>query len=194
MNTSFKLHEIAHKIVEGAGFKIFKGKKTNTPLNTKVEQKTRFIRLQLQTETSFNIEKVILFSNKEPITSGFNVLVSSVYDDRFTPNNIVGSESSGNITFHSKSERNPWILIDLSQEKYIDEMQIYNRDDEYYWRALSIKIDISKDLIRWDNVYDNLSYRESTEYNNLDNTMKAIIDSYAFQVESVIDLNDSTYK
>lgn len=189
-----EVDKIAHDIVDGAGFRIFKGKHSNNYLNVKVEKKTRFIRLQLQTTTSFHLEKIILLSHKAPITSGFDVLTSSVYNDRFVPNNLVGSESNGRVTFHSKRERNPWILIALSQAQLIDEMKIYNRDDEFYLRALSIKIDISNDLIWWDSIYDNLNYRQSEKYNNLDNVMKAIIDCYAVQTDSVIELIDSISK
>ncbi len=185
-NIETGLAKKAREIVDESCFKIFKGKQSNNYLNVTVKRTARFIRLQLQSVASINLEKITIIKNQEPIASEFNVLVSSVYDERFNPNNLVGPESEGQITFHSKSESNPWILICLSQEEYIDDIKIYNRNDDYYWRALSIKIDVSNNLIDWYSVYDNLDYRNSERYQFLGLRERAVVDCYAMQVDPIL--------
>jgi len=185
-----ELENLARNIIDSSTFKVFKGKKSNTPLKITINKKVRFIRIQLQAITSLNLEKIVLIENSKPILPEFNVLASSVYDSRFNPCNVIGEESDGNVTFHSKNEKDPWLLIYFPQQLKIDSIEIYNRDDDYYWRALSIKLEVSNNLKLWENVYDNLDYKNDNKYNSLTNIQKAIVDCYAMQIDPIIELLD----
>ncbi len=143
---------LANPIVE------FKGAKSNSPLVIESTHKARFVRLSLQTDASFHLDTIEIFNQAgRNIAPNKKTIISSAYNDeeKYDGRGFVNGKKSGGSGFHTKREVNPWIIIDLNSIRNLAKLVIYNREGEHYTRALSLKVDVSRDLYHWHEVYDN---------------------------------------
>ncbi|MCA0893709.1 discoidin domain-containing protein [Microbulbifer agarilyticus] len=149
--------DIKREVVE-SGFIAFKGCKTNRPFEISVDFKARFIRLGLQALESFHLDEIEIYDD-----TGSNVAlrklvtVSSMYNDdiRYDGTGAVNGLRKGGCGFHTKREDSPWLVVDLGAIHQISKVKVFNRDDDYFVRALSLRIDYSSDLYCWTLVHDN---------------------------------------
>ncbi|GAB5380426.1 MAG: hypothetical protein Alis3KO_25660 [Aliiglaciecola sp.] len=136
----------------------FKGVKSGDPLEVETNNKGRFVRFSLQCESSFHLDAIEIF-NKDGrnIAPNKNTIISSVYNDeeKYNGQGVINRKKNGGCGFHTKREHNPWLVIDLGSIRNLDKIIIYNREGEYFTRALSLKIESSTDLRHWKPIYDN---------------------------------------
>ena len=107
---------------------------------------------------------------------------------------MIKGAPTGGISYHSKNEQSPWVMIDLGAIRNIAHIKIYNRGDKHYYRALSLMIETSDNLASWETCYNNLSYRESSEYHKLSNHDKALCDLASLQAGSAINIRNDLLK
>jgi len=70
----------------------------------------------------------------------------------------VTGHRSGSFSFHTQAEVNPWWKADLQGHFPIEAIIVWNRDDEYAYRAKSICIEISSDDKAWVCLHRGLTY------------------------------------
>ncbi|MBZ2163627.1 discoidin domain-containing protein [Alteromonas stellipolaris] len=142
----------------------FKGAKSKDPLIIQTDRKARFVRLSLQTEVSFHLDGIEIF-NKDGrnIAPNKKTIISSTYnnEEKYDGRGFVNSKMNGGCGFHTQRERNPWLIIDLMTIRNLDRIVVYNREGEFYTRALSLKVEVSQDLHTWHPVFDNWSVLKS---------------------------------
>ncbi|MBT1445352.1 discoidin domain-containing protein [Shewanella sp. JM162201] len=154
-----KSYDIAIDILNENPSIHFKGVISNTPLTLNVNSEMRFLLLSLQIETCFHLDFIKIFDvNGEPILSSVQTKISSFFNDdvKHAGIDLLNGHPNGGCGFHTKNEHSPWFFIDLGELKEVKEIQIFNRDDKFYLRALSLKVDISSNLSQWTNIYDAL--------------------------------------
>ncbi|MEW9799429.1 discoidin domain-containing protein [Alteromonas sp. CYL-A6] len=136
----------------------FKGTKSNAPLEVKTSEKGRFVRFSLQTEVSFHLDAIEIFNRDgRNIAPNKKTIISSVYNDeeKYDGRGALNGKKNGGCGFHTQREKNPWLVVDLKTIRNLDKIVVYNREGTYFTRALSLKIEVSKDLRNWTEVYDN---------------------------------------
>lgn len=138
----------------------FRGAANKRPLEVTIEKRVRFIRLSLQLESSFHLDTIEIINEEDKVISkGKKTLISSVYEDNelYSGYGVLESRKNAGCGFHTKRERNPWLVIDLTQPTNIKRLVVYNRDDIYFTRAMSLLVQTSNDLINWHVEHDNLA-------------------------------------
>ena len=137
---------------------MFKGAKSNTPLEVNTDNKGRFVRFSLQTTVSFHLDTIEIFNkNGVNVAKNKKTIISSMYNDEQKYNGegaLKGKKNGGN-GFHTKREANPWLIVDLGSVRNLDKIVVFNSEGTYFTRALSLKIETSWDLVTWSCVYDN---------------------------------------
>lgn len=135
---------------------VFKGVLNKQPLVVNCNFHTRFVKLSLQVIEVFHLDEIEIFDeNGNNVALNANVLVSSRYEDKYSGHGAVNGTKNGGSGFHTALEPNPWLIIDLGEELTIKKMSIFNRDDRFFTRALSLLIEHSMNLIEWTTIYDN---------------------------------------
>ena len=145
----------------------FKGAKSNAPLIVKTDNKARFIRFSLQVMSSFHLDTIEIFNKAgRNIAPNKRTIISSCFNDepKHSGSAVLLGSKNGGCGFHTKKEQNPWIIIDLGSIRNLDKIVIYNREGEFYTRALSLMVETSKDLHDWSLVYDNWSGLKGNDY------------------------------
>ena len=56
--------------------------------------------------------------------------------------------------FHTEVETNPWVIVDLGQAEQISQIRLFNRTDEFAFRAWGIVLETSIDNETWTEEYD----------------------------------------
>ncbi|WP_160153829.1 LicD family protein [Microbulbifer sp. ALW1] len=151
--------DIKHKVLE-SGFVAFRGCRTNKPLEISLDKKARFVRLSLQALESFHLDEIEIYDNTGVnIAIGKPTIISSMYNDdpRYNGSGAVNGTRKGGCGFHTKREESPWIVVDLGAVYQLSKIKIFNRDDDYFVRALSLCIDCSVNLYKWILIHDNWS-------------------------------------
>ena len=156
----------------------FKGAKSKDPLVIHTDRKARFVRLSLQTEVSFHLDTIEIF-NKDGrnIAPNKSTIISSTYnnEEKYDGRGFVNGKKTGGSGFHTKREVNPWIVIDLMTIRNLDKLVIYNREGEFFTRALSLKVEVSQDLHSWHLLFDNWSVLKSFQGGNPSEVEKALL-------------------
>jgi hypothetical protein len=181
-------HDGLKNILTENGFEVFKGVKSGSPLRIPLNAKTRFLKFSLQSKICLHLDKVQIF-DKNGINVALNAatLVSSKYNDvhRYDGQTVIKGEPKGGCGHHTKTEVSPWLIIDLNGVYDISSIVVFNRDDAFYHRALSLQINISSDLNEWKTVFDNYAYKSSSDYNDLDYEDKCLLNCSALEIEPV---------
>lgn len=156
----------------------FKGAKSEDPLIIHTDRKARFVRLSLQTEVSFHLDTIEIF-NKDGrnIAPNKNTIISSTYnnEEKYDGRGFVNGKKNGGSGFHTQRERNPWIVVDLMTIRNLDKLVIYNREGEFFTRALSLKVEVSQDLFHWNEIFDNWSVLKSFQGKSPSEVEKALL-------------------
>lgn len=66
---------------------------------------------------------------------------------------LLSGTCQGNFAFHTKDEKDPYILIDLNQSRWIDAVAIENRNDSLQERAATLTLWASNDQSTWQKVW-----------------------------------------
>jgi hypothetical protein len=156
----------------------FKGAKSKDPLVIQTDRKARFVRLSLQTEVSFHLDTIEIF-NKDGrnIAPNKQTIISSTYnnEEKYDGRGFVNGKKNGGCGFHTQRERNPWIIIDLMTIRNLDKIVIYNREGEFFTRALSLRVEVSQDLHTWNELFDNWSVLKTFQGSIPGNVEKALL-------------------
>lgn len=139
----------------------FKGVKSDDPLVIETNNKARFIRLSLQVESSFHLDAIEIFNQAgRNVAPNKNTIISSIYNDeeKYNGQGAINGKKNGGAGFHTKREHNPWLVIDLGSIRNLAKIVIYNREGEFFTRALSLKVETSRDISQWNLVYDNWGF------------------------------------
>lgn len=70
----------------------------------------------------------------------------------------VNGQITGDCSFHTDNENNPWWLVDLGKVKPLKEIRIFNRPGPYRVRARTLKVFITEDAEGWTEVHDQAGY------------------------------------
>lgn len=178
--------------VENSGFRFFRGVKSGSPLKLDVHgQKARFIRLSLQTVTSFHLDEVeVINVSGENVALNKPVLSSSFFNGeaKYQGPGVVNGRMNGGCGFHTEREESPWLLIDLQETVGIDTIRVFNREGEFFSRALSLKIELSEDLNTWSLLFDNWSGLRAFLAQDLKDHEKAIAYAVALEHSKAVSL------
>lgn len=135
---------------------VFKGVLNDQPLVVECDIRTRYVKLSLQKTEVFHLDEIEIYDeNGRNMALNANVLVSSRYDDKYSGHGAVNGTKNGGSGFHTALEPNPWLIIDLGEEQTVKKISVFNRDDRFFTRALSLIIEHSTNLVNWATVYDN---------------------------------------
>ncbi|MCA0901406.1 discoidin domain-containing protein [Microbulbifer agarilyticus] len=178
--------------IENSGFQFFRGVKSGSPLEVSVQgNKARFVRLSLQTVTSFHLDEVEVLS-KSGINVALNkpVLCSSFFNGeiKYQGAGVVNGQKNGGCGFHTQREESPWLLIDLREIIDIASIRVFNREGEFFTRALSLKVEVSSDLKSWDVVFDNWNGLRAFLSQELNDEEKAIAYAAALEHSKAVSL------
>ena len=66
----------------------------------------------------------------------------------------VNGTKTGKYGFCTRREANPWWQVDLLSVYNLTEVRIYNRIDRYRERVKTLRVLVSSDAIRWEQIYD----------------------------------------
>jgi len=66
----------------------------------------------------------------------------------------VNGQITGDCSFHTDTEDNPWWFVDLGKIRPLNEIRIYNRPGPYRVRARTLKVVCSVDAKSWTEVHD----------------------------------------
>lgn len=66
----------------------------------------------------------------------------------------VNGQITGDCSFHTDTEENPWWFVDLGKVRVLNEIRIYNRPGPYRVRARTLKVVCSVDAKNWTEVHD----------------------------------------
>ncbi|WP_237064728.1 discoidin domain-containing protein [Microbulbifer guangxiensis] len=178
--------------IENSGFQFFRGIKSGAPLELDVRgQKARFIRLSLQTVTSFHLDEVeVIDKCGNNIALNKPVLCSSFFNGeiKYQGSGVVNGRKNGGCGFHTQREESPWLLIDLQEIVDIDSIRVFNREGEFFTRALSLKVELSSDLKSWSLVFDNWSGLRAFLSQGLNDNEKAIAYAVALEHSKAVSL------
>jgi hypothetical protein len=167
------------------GFTVFKGKKSQQPLTLPVDIKTRFLRFSLQNKMCLHLDKIQVFDKEgNNLAEGAHTLVSSMYNDseKYNGQGVVNGDPKGGCGHHTKTEDEPWLLIDLKEVCNLSKIVVFNRDDAFYHRAISLLITSSSDLKNWDKVFDNFAFKLSEPYKVLTPEQQSLADCHALEI------------
>lgn len=173
------------------GFQLFTGLSENLPLTISTNRQCRFIRLQLNGLTVLNLDKVLIRnSDGENLLEGTDIFVSSSFEQqtRFDGKRLIVGKPTGGVNYHSEREIEPWIVIDLKQVKAIAEIEVFNRNDRFFYRAMNMVVSSSNDLKSWSVLHDNYAFKASLDYLQLNQTQQALVDCAAMDISSLSDL------
>ncbi|MGS2719919.1 discoidin domain-containing protein [Paraglaciecola aestuariivivens] len=168
------------------GFSVFKGKKSGSPLTLDRSLKARFIKFSLQAKMCLHLDKIQVFDQEgNNIALNSLTLVSSMYNDneKYNGQAVVNGDPKGGCGHHTKTEINPWLIIDLKKPCDIAKIVVFNRDDAFYHRALSLVITASNDLNHWDTVFDNYAYKLTDTYLGLPYQEQCLLNCAALEIE-----------
>lgn len=70
----------------------------------------------------------------------------------------VNGQITGDCSFHTDIEDNPWWFVDLGQVHTLTELRIYNRPGPYRARARTLKVLTSRDSKTWQKIHDQAGY------------------------------------
>jgi hypothetical protein len=170
------------------GFEMFKGLASKTPLMIESDFQSRFVRLQLSGLAILNLDKVLIESaDGKNLLEGADIMVSSSFEsqDRFDGKRLISGKPTGGVNYHSARELNPWVVIDLKETKPIAKIEVYNRNDRFFNRTLTMAVSYSNDLLSWSTVHDNLAYKESDAYLALNEQQQALVDCASMNITSI---------
>jgi hypothetical protein len=170
------------------GFEMFKGLASKTPLLIASDIQSRFVRLQLSGLTILNLDKVLIESaDGKNLLEGADVLVSSSFENqaRFDGKRLISGKPTGGVNYHSERELNPWVVIDLKETKSIARIEVYNRNDRFFNRSLTMAVYHSNDLKSWSTLHDNLAYKVSDAYLALNEQQQALVDCASMNITSI---------
>lgn len=156
---SLDVQEIRQFLVDHP-LRLFKGAKSNTPLEVDTNNKARFIRFSLQTTVSFHLDTIEIYNkNGVNVAKNKKTIISSMYNDdpKYNGEGALKGKKNGGNGFHTKREANPWLIVDLGSVRNLDKIIVFNTEGQFYTRALSLKIETSRDLVSWSEIYDNWS-------------------------------------
>ncbi len=77
------------------------------------------------------------------------VTVSSQYPGQGTDHSLLVDGDHDNLGFHTNLDPQSWVTIDLGAVKKFDKVVVYNRADGFEERAVPLKIEVSKDNVKW---------------------------------------------
>ena len=145
-------------------------KYNNEPLEISVYQEARYIRLSLQEFICLHLDEIEIWNIKdENVALNKSLIMSSTYNlknpilNKKAMNGII----SGVPSFHTKTERNPWVVLDLENYEQIKCIKIYNRKGKYSTRAISLLIEVSNNLRDWITIHDNYAFQKKLDINLL---------------------------
>lgn len=170
------------------GFTVFKGIKSKLPLALPVKTKARFLKFSLQSKICLHLDKIQVFDkNGDNIALKAPTFVSSMFKDneKYDGQGVVNGEPKGGCGHHTKTEEKPWLVIDLKKVYEISKIVVFNRDDAFYHRALSLLITASCDLENWNKLFDNYAYKLSSDYKDLTYEEKCLLNCSALEIEPV---------
>ena len=173
---------VKHRVTE-SGFVAFRGCKTNRPLDISLDVSARFVRLGLQAVESFHLDEIEVYDTEgRNIAIGKPTLISSTYNDdpKYSGYGAVSGVPKGGCGFHTKREDSPWIIIDLGEVQHLTKIRVFNRDDDYFVRALSLCIEHSIDLRSWDVLHDNWNILKSLQESETSSREKALFHASVF--------------
>ncbi|MBU2877773.1 MULTISPECIES: discoidin domain-containing protein [Aliiglaciecola] len=156
----------------------FKGVKSNDPLVIETSNKARFIRLSLQVESSFHLDAIEIFNQAgRNVAPNKNTIISSTYNDeeKYNGQGAINGKKNGGAGFHTKREHNPWLVIDLGSIRNLAKIVVYNREGEFFTRALSLKVETSRDLRHWHLVHDNWGFIKTYKDGSLSEFEQALL-------------------
>ena len=163
----------------------FRGVAENAPLRVLVDDGVRFVRLSLQAEVSFHLDTIEILDDKgENVGLGKSAIISSCYENKEAMNGsgaLLGRRNGG-VGFHTEKEANPWLIVDLGTTHQIKEIVVYNRDGDYFFRAMSLMIETGTDLKHWQTVFDNWRFLKSGNMAALDDRTKALLYSAVLEL------------
>jgi hypothetical protein len=139
----------------------FKGVKSDDPLVIETTNKGRFIRLSLQVESSFHLDAIEIFNQAgRNVAPNKKTIISSIYNDeeKHDGRGAINGNKNGGCGFHTKREHNPWLIIDLGSIRNLAKIVVFNREGEFFTRALSLKVETSRDLRHWHLIHDNWDF------------------------------------
>lgn len=156
----------------------FKGVKSEDPLIIETSNQARFIRFSLQVESSFHLDAIEIFNRDgRNVAPNKNTIISSVYNDeeKYDGRGVINSKKNGGSGFHTKREHNPWLIIDLGTIRNLAKIIVFNREGEFFTRALSLKVETSKDLRNWHLVHDNWGFIKNYKDGQLNEFENALL-------------------
>lgn len=156
----------------------FKGVKSDDPLVVETKNKARFIRFSLQVESSFHLDAIEIFNQDgRNVAPNKKVLISSIYNDeeKYDGHGAINGKKNGGAGFHTKREHNPWLIVDLGTIRNLAKIVVFNREGEYFTRALSLKIETSRDLRHWHLVHDNWGFIKEYQSGKLSEFEQALL-------------------
>jgi len=171
------------EILEKNSFVKFKGKSAAQPFIVSPDKPFRFLRFQLQTVQSINLDKIeIVDSDGATLLKEAKIIVSSSFNDeaRFDGSRLIDGAPNGGVSFHSKNEKNPWLVIDLGSVKKCASITISNRNGKYFYRALSFVLSCSDNLVDWHIIHDNYAFTQDSSYLALPELEQALITCCTF--------------
>ena len=189
--------EFVQPFLSDNGFHMFKGLTSKTPLLIESDIQSRFVRLQLSGIAILNLDKVLIESaDGKNLLEGADIMVSSSFENqaRFDGKRLISGRPTGGVNYHSDRELNPWIVIDLKQIKKIAKIEVYNRNDRFFIRALTMVVSCSNDLQSWSIMHDNFAYKLSEAYLALNQQQKALVDCASMNVTSINELISQSEK
>jgi hypothetical protein len=83
---------------------------------------------------------------------GATVTMSSQYPGSPNPEALVNGEIEGKFGGHTNVQEQPWILVDLGQERSIKEIRVYNRGDEYAHETIPLDLEVSLDGVHYETI------------------------------------------
>ncbi|MFC3095681.1 hypothetical protein DRW07_07795 [Alteromonas sediminis] len=171
------------QMFEQYNFVKFRGKSSGQPFVVSPDPSFRFLRFELQATQSINLDKIeIVDEDNQSLLKNAKIMVSSSYNDeaRFDGQRLIDGAPTGGVSFHSKNEKNPWLVIDLGEVQKASKITITNRGGKYFYRALSFKLSCSSDLTHWQVIHDNYAFTESEQFLALSKLEQALIKCCTF--------------
>ncbi|MCF6243624.1 MAG: DUF1796 family putative cysteine peptidase [Sulfurovum sp.] len=149
----------------------------NKPIEVDIYDEIRYIRLSLQEEVCLHLNEIEVINLKgENVALGKSIMMSSTYKEDKPSNNknFTNGIIDGSPSFHTQTEKNPWVVLDLEDYAQIETIKIYNRD-EFTQRALSLNVEVSRNLKEWKTVFDNFWFLKKLDLNLLNEEQRIAI-------------------
>jgi hypothetical protein len=106
-------------------------------------------------------------------------------DEKYNGQGVVKGEPKGGCGHHTKTEDNPWLIVDLKKVCELSKIVVFNRDDAHYHRALSLTVSVSDELENWETLFDNYAYKLSAEYMSMSFEEQCLLNCSALEIEPV---------